>query len=144
MATRPPAKRHRASATLTLIGATSLLDDYFTAATIPVAVTPASVVQNQAVNAHVRKRYPGHVGIAVPAHARVTTTEGSFSGGGAQPGKTFWCERPTGTGPLRKSNARQFTYIGTWDDLKAFARANKTGTQFILRNHSGAKITVGT
>jgi hypothetical protein len=125
-----------------IIGATSLLDNYFAAASlVPESQSPAVVVI-EAVAAHTRKRYPGHVGHGVTAHARVTTTEVGKSGGGANPGEKFWCERPTGSGALRKSNAVQFSYIGTWKDLKAFARANITGANFILRNKSGRSVVI--
>ena len=142
MSTRPPSVRHIAGANLVIIGATSLLDNYFAAASlVPETQAPSQTVIEE-VASHTRRRYPGHVGHGVTAHARVTTTEVGRNGGGASPGEKFWCERPTGTGALRKSNAVQFSYIGTWKDLKAFARANIVGANFILRNKSGRSVVI--
>jgi hypothetical protein len=119
-----------------------LLDNYFAAASLVLESQSSPQPVIESVASHTRRRYPGHVGHSVTAHARVTSTEVGRSGGGASPGEKFWCERPTGTGALRKSNAVQFSYIGTWTDLKAFARANITGANFILRNKSGRSVVI--
>lgn len=142
MATRPAIVRHNAGPNLKIIGATSLLDNYFSSASlVPEAVGPPVLVI-EAVAQHTRKRYPGHQGHSVTAHARATTTEVGKAGGGASPGEKFWCERPTGTGALRKSNAVQFSYLGSWKDLKAFARTNIVGASFVLRNRSGRSVVI--
>jgi hypothetical protein len=142
MSTRPPSVRHIAGANLVIIGATSLLDNYFAAASlVPETLAPSQTVIEE-VASHTRRRYPGHVGYGVTAHARVTTTEVGRNGGGASPGERFWCERPTGSGALRKANAVQFSYIGSWKDLKAFARANITGASFVLRNKTGRSVVI--
>jgi hypothetical protein len=144
MATRPPIIRHQATSSLFLLGATSLLDNYFASASILPVSAVAPVARNEAVAQHTRRRYPGDVGHGVSAHARSTTTEVGRAGSPAQPGKRFWCERPSGEGPLRKSNAVQFSYLGSWKDLKAFARAQGIGANFILRNSSGRSVVIET
>ena len=137
-----PNIRHQAGTGLQLIGPTTLLDNYFQSGSFtPIAAdTPETVIEQ--VNSHVRKRYPGDVGVNVSAHARVKLVGGTEAGSNASPGKRFWCERPSGTGPLRKSNAVQFTYIGTWKALQTFARAHMTGANFILRNSSGESVLI--
>ena len=134
-----PNVRHQAGTNLQIIGPTSLLGDYFqnTSLTPIGAVAAETVIES--VNSHVRKRYPGDVGVNVSAHARVKLVGGTEAGSNASPGRRFWCERPTGVGPLRRTNAVQFAYIGTWKALRQFAQANKTGGNFILRNFSGEK-----
>ena len=134
-----PNIRHQAGANLQIIGPTSLLDDYFQNGSLtPIGAVAAATVL-EAVNSHVRRRYPGDIGTNVSAHARVKLVGGTKAGSNASPGKRFWCERPTGVGSLRKTNAVQFTYIGTWKALRQFAQANMAGANFILRNSSGEK-----
>lgn len=134
-----PNIRHFAGANLQIIGPTSLLDDYFQVGSLtPIAATTPEVV-TETVKAHVRKRYPGDSGINVPVHARTRLVGDTEAGSNASPGRRFWCERPTGVGSLRKSNAVQFTYIGTWKALREFAEANMAGASFTLRNYSGEK-----
>jgi len=94
------------------------------------------------VSQHRRKRYPGDPGAIVRQHDRTVGRERSSGGGGAMPGERFWCERPSGEGDARRSNARQFAYEGTWRSLKRFARAAGHGSPFILRNSSGKSIIV--
>lgn len=142
MATRPPIVRHQAGTGLQLLGATSLLDNFFQIgpSNVVAAVTPEVVIE--AVNSHVRKRYPGDVGVQVSAHARTKLIGGTEDGANALPGKRFWCERPSGTGALRRSNAVQFNYIGTWKALRTYAQANIAGANFILRNSSGESVLI--
>jgi len=137
-----PNIRHQAGTGLEIIGPTSYLDDYFQVGSLTPISATAPVVVTESVNSHVRKRYPGDIGTNVSAHARVKLVGGTESGSNASPGRRFWCERPSGTGPLRKSNAVQFTYIGTWKALREFAQANMAGANFTLRNFSGEKIEI--
>ena len=143
MTSRPPILRHTAGANLTLFGATSLLDNFFASSSFQVASSATPEVIIESVAQHTRRRYPGDNGHIVQSHARVTTDEVSEAGGGAKPGDSFWCERTEGgEGSPSTVVARQFAYTGTWKDLKAFARANVTGGNFRLRNHSGRSIIV--
>jgi hypothetical protein len=137
MATRPPIVRHQAGTGLQLLGATSLLDNYFNPSSFTAVSAITPTVETEAVASHSRKRYPGHAGYGVSAHSRSKLKGGTEPGSNALPGQRFWCERPTGQGLLRKSNAVQFAYIGTWKALQQFARSNIVGANFILRNHSG-------
>jgi hypothetical protein len=134
-----PNIRHQAGTDLQLIGPTSLLDNYFQIGSFTPIGAVAPELVTESVNSHVRKRYPGDIGTNVSAHARVKLVGGTEAGSGAEPGKRFWCERPTGSGPLRKSNAVQFSYIGTWKALRQYAQANMAGANFTLRNYSGEK-----
>ena len=139
MATRLPVVRHQAGPNLQILGATTALDNYFSAASlVPVASVPPTE-STLGVQKHTRKRYPGHAGYDVSAHDRTVQKGGTEAGSAAAPGKRFWCERPTGAGATRKTNAKQFSYIGSWKDLQAFARANNVGGNFTLRNCSGEK-----
>jgi hypothetical protein len=107
----------------------------------PVSIDPP-VLESRSVRTFRRKRYPGDPGHVVSEHSRSVLKERASGGGGAMPGERFWCERPTGNGDERRSNARQFTYEGSWSTLKEFARQAGAGNAFILRNHSGKSITV--
>jgi len=115
---------------------------FFNAASASLAAAQNPDDVNQQVSGHRRKRYPGDPGALVGSYVRTTSTEKASGGGGAMPGVRFWCERPTGEGEARRSNARQFTYEGTWLSLKNYARANGIGGPFILRNSSGKSIAV--
>lgn len=137
MSTRPPAQFHTEAVggrPLVLIGATSLLDDYFTGLTADAA--QAITTRTESVSSSTVNRWPGDPGFIRKSHQRVKSNEKDM-GGPALPGRRFWCERPTGTGDNRRSNARQFNYIGTWKDLKAFARSSNFGPRFKIRNSSG-------
>ena len=123
-------------------GPSAYLSAYFDASfwnelgsTAPTAVTTE-------VAGHSRRRYPGGPTSGVDPHER-TGLPPAPGGGGAKPGERFWCERTTGTGANRVTQARQFTYQGKWSDLRAFAEAAKTGLPFTLRNHSGRSDVIG-
>jgi hypothetical protein len=137
-----PNIRHQAGTGLQIIGPTTYLDNYFAAGSFTAISAVSPTVEEEAVGSHTRKRYPGHVGYGVSAHSRSKLKGGTEPGSNATPGQRFWCERPTGSGPLRKSNAVQFAYIGTWKALQQFARANVVGGNFTLRNFSGEKTII--
>jgi hypothetical protein len=137
-----PNIRHQAGTDLQIIGPTSYLDNYFQIGSFTPVAAVAPELVTESVNSHVRKRYPGDIGTNVSAHARVKLVGGTEDGSSATPGRRFWCERPSGTGPLRKSNAVQFTYIGTWKALRTFAQQNMAGANFILRNSSGESVEI--
>lgn len=137
MATRLPSKRHAAGGSLIFIGPTSKLNQFFvpTSLTLESATTPEVVASE--VKRHKRRRYPGDPGVDVEAHGRVSLRGGTKSGAGAQPGNPFYCERPVGTGGNAKVKVVKFSYIGTWSDLRTFAKTNVTGGNFVLRNSTG-------
>lgn len=145
MANRPPVIKHRAAdstgISLVIYGPTSLLTQYFSnqALEVVAAVTPSQ--NTSQVNLHGRRRFPGGPVSTVSPHNR-TGLPRSGSGGGAKPGNKFWCERIVDDGANDKVVARQFTYEGSWTDLKTFAQAARTGAAFKLRNHSGRAETV--
>ena len=127
---------------LFITGAGGYLNNYFTTNSMDVANESSSEQVTRVVGRHNRKRYPGDTGHAVREHNRRTDSQAAKGGGGAAPGERFWCERPTGEGENRRSNARQFIYEGNWNSLKLFARANGVGAPFTLRNASGKSILV--
>jgi hypothetical protein len=142
MATRPVSNRHAATATLTLIGPTTYLSQFFAASSLPLRASLPVTTKDQVVKFHVRRRGPGAPGSVVKQHSRSVSSERGVSGSQAKPGERFWCERPSGTGAARRSNARQFSYEGSWKDLKEFARLRRTGADFILRNSNGVSVTI--
>lgn len=125
---------------LTIYGDTNLLDDYIGG----LALTTGSgigVTRQESVNGHNRKRYPGDAGVQVGGHTR-TVIDVVLEPGVTLPGFRFWCERPTGTGENRRSNARQFNYVGNWGDLVSYATANAVGAPYTLRNSSGRSVRI--
>jgi len=142
MATRPPALFHTETVggrTVVLIGATSILDDFFTGLT-PDAAEEVTT-RTESVAASTVNRFPGDTGFNRAGHTRTKSNE-KTKGGPALPGRRFWCERPTGTGEERRSNAKQFNYLGSWKDLVALARASAFGPDFTLRNSSGRSVRI--
>jgi len=127
---------------LHITGAGNQLLAFFDSASMTPTSDQVPSDENYNVGQHRRKRFPGDTGHIVRQHVREVTNERASGGGGALKGERFWCERPTGEGDARRSNARQFTYEGTWSNLKRFARANATQSAFTLRNSSGKSITV--
>lgn len=109
----------------------------------PVAAVPRATATAN-VAGHRRKRYPGHVGVAVSPHARTYLKGSDAPGGGAVPGNKFWMERkvqpPGDVAPEVRGVA--FSYTGTWKALRAAVIANATGTAFKLRNSSGRSVVV--
>ena len=122
------------SNSVVLYGDSSKLDNFFDG--LAVAAEAPLTTSNQSVNGHSRKRYPGDPGFNVSGHSRerkVVPTKG----GNTLPGFRFWCERPTGTGANRRSNAVQFSYVGDWGSLVTLAQSAGKGANFVLRNSSG-------
>jgi hypothetical protein len=142
MTTRPASNRHAATAALTLIGPTSYLSQFFASSSLPLQSAAAVTTKAQTVRVHVRRRGPGAPGSVVKQHPRSVSSETGNAGSQAKPGERFWCERPSGTGAARRSNAKQFSYEGSWKDLKAFARLRRTGADYILRNSSGRSVVI--
>lgn len=99
------------------------------------------IIKTASVNGHSRKRYPGATPTSVDGHSR-TTKDRPTKGGKTLPGFRFWCERPSGQGANRRSNAVQFNYSGNWGDLVDFAMTVGAGAPFVLRNSSGRSILV--
>ena len=118
----------------TIYGDTSKLGSFFSG--LEVSGVMGITTSNQSVNGHSRKLYPGNAGFSVSGHNRVRKVIPT-KGGNTLPGFRFWCERPTGTGANRRSNAKQFNYTGDWGDLVLMAEALGTGENFYLRNSSG-------
>lgn len=127
---------------VTLIGNRSELEKYFSPGSLTLIAAIEGADGTATVKAHSRKRYPGGPTATVAGHSRRVSGLKAYGGGGALPGERFYCERPTGEGPSRKSNAQAFSYLGTWAELKRRARAARTGTTFTLRNKSGKAIEV--
>ena len=122
-----------------VIGDPDIMNDYINS--FEVMNLPGDQTIASSVAGHNRKRYPGDAGTSVDGHARTRKVVATL-GGNTRPGFRFWLERPTGEGVNRRSNARQFNYIGDWGDLVAIARAGRTGSDFILRNSSGRSVTI--
>jgi hypothetical protein len=141
--TLPPILRHTVSVNsneVQIFGRTNILDDYFSGIEPDELVTPNAT--QQSVNGHKRNRYPGDAGFNVGGHLRDRSNIPT-KGGNTLPGFRFWCERPTGTGNGRRSNARQFNYSGNWQDLVQFAEDNSFGSEYTLRNSSGRSVQIG-
>lgn len=141
--TLDPIYRHDATAngqTVEIWGRTDVLDQFFDGLEPAENETPNAQQQN--VNGHNRKRYPGDAGFNVGGHQRNRSFIAT-KGGNTLPGFRFWCERPTGIGTGRRSNARQFNYQGNWQDLVAYAEVNSFGSAYTLRNSSGRSVRIG-
>jgi hypothetical protein len=140
MATRPPVIEHKTSGgsvpAMRIWGATSYLHQFFTASSLVVSTSTNPVAKTSSVKQHTRIRYPGGPAVTVSQHDR-SFLPSSGGGGGAKPGNRFWCERSTGEGAAKVTTSRQFAYTGSWKNLKAWAKASRTGAVFVLRNSSG-------
>jgi hypothetical protein len=127
---------------VTLLGDRTELEKYFSAGSLTLIPAIEGQDGTATVRQHSRRRYPGGPGATVAGHDRRVSGLKAYGGGGALPGERFYCERPTGEGPLRRSNAQAFSYLGTWAELKRRARAARVGTTFTLRNKSGKAIEI--
>ena len=137
MAPRLPSKRHAAGASLIFIGPTSKLSQFFASTSFVVESATTPEIVESVVKRHKRRRYPGHAGVDVEQHGRVSLRGGTKRGAGAQPGNPFYCERSTGSGSSKKTTVTKFSYIGTWSDLRSFAATHATGAAYVLRNCTG-------
>jgi hypothetical protein len=88
----------------------------------------------QSVDGHPRRRYSGGPTSGVSGHLR-TRTKGGEGAKATLPGNNAWLERPPVV-PGESKRVEQFTYVGTFAQLKAFVRANAAGA-FVLRSPWG-------
>lgn len=127
---------------VTLIGNRAELEKYFSPGSLTFLPAVEGPDGSATVKTHARRRYPGGPAATVAGHSRRVSGLKAYGGGGALPGERFYCERPTGQGASRRSNAQAFSYLGSWAELKRRARASRTGLAFTLRNKSGKAIEV--
>jgi hypothetical protein len=146
MATRPPSvtiiPNQTLGLTLWIRGAETYLDSFFDPSFRQVQGYGTVSPVTSSVAGHSRRRFPGGPATGVDPHSR-TGLPPAPGGSAAKPGEKFWCERTTGTGANRVTRARQFTYQGSWSDLRAFAEEAQTGLPFTLRNNSGRSDVIG-
>jgi hypothetical protein len=122
------------AAIVTIYGKKPELDSYLVG--LAVAAAPAVSISNQSVNGHQRKRYPGGPSIAVTSHARRRVQERPKQDQ-TLPGSNAWIEKTTGTGASAVTTAEQFTFVGDFQDLKDYCKANAIGN-WVLRSPNGA------
>jgi len=96
---------------------------------------PAVVISNQNVRSHTRRRYPGGPAQSVDAHARSRVFEQARPEQ-TLPGQNAWLEQTTGGGPNATRRIEQFTFVGDFEDLKNYVKAEKNFA-CILRSPSG-------
>jgi hypothetical protein len=108
--------------------------------TITADTVPTVVVSNQSVNGHQRRRYPGGPLVAVASHARRRVIEQALPDQ-TLPGRNAWLERSTGSGASKVEYVEQITFVGNFQDLKDYCKANSV-VQFTLRSPNGAPFSI--
>lgn len=135
----PKAQRHSQASSLgpfKIWGDPTKLSVYFPDASLDELTAPAPI--NASVGGHTVRRYPGDPNPFTRGGHDRTTYPGVKKPNGTTPGERFWCEIRVsdGLGGF-KTQASQFTYQGTFSQLKAAAIATNT-IPYVLRNRSGA------
>jgi hypothetical protein len=87
------------------------------------------------------RQYPGDPSSFSRSGASVTMTRDVSGSNRSTPGKRFWIETPEGGAFGDARRVVQFTYQGTWTQLKAFFRTAPVGA-FRLRNATGSFIEI--
>jgi len=105
-------------------GDTDFLRKFVSAATAS-AATNASPV-SRSVKAHRRTRYPGDAGYPVKEGSRNALNKVPSKGGGSLPGRSFKMAVVREDGSPDPANTHQFTYQGSFTNLKANVDASST------------------
>jgi hypothetical protein len=114
---------------------TTALKKFFASATKLTSSPGAS--KTVSIKGHTYRQYPGDPTPLSRGNGSKQVYPERWLSNGTTPGTVFWCETTTtdGTGKPKKVRS-QFTYQGSFGDLKAAARAQTT-VPFVLRNASG-------
>lgn len=115
-------------------GDTDFLKKFLPAVAARAATVAASQTKN--VKAHRRSLYPGDPGFAVSASSRTSLNKVPSKGGGSLPGRSFRLARLRGDGSPDPDATHQFTYQGSFTNLRANIDAGSTAP-LILYSHTG-------
>jgi hypothetical protein len=145
MADRPAILKHTGNeeldAPLFVYGATAYLAMFFSANALEVTALTTPTPRTASVDSYSRRRYPGGKSTTVDSHSRLTRVGDTESGGGAKPGQRFWCEYDYIANGVAKKKTYQFSYLGTWRDLRALA-SQFPARSYTLRNYSGEQVNI--
>jgi hypothetical protein len=119
------------------------LKTFFPSAT-PISSAPGTV-KTVSVAGHSARQYPGDTSRISRSGGERQVYPERWLSNNTTPGTVFWCETTT-TGPDGKpvKKRKQFTYQGSFGELKAAARQTNPPTPWVLRNASGAAYQIGT
>lgn len=99
------------------------------------------VDRTMAVKSHVRRQYPGDTTPINRGPSSRTVLIGGATTSRTTPGKAFWCEVTTGTGPSAVTKATQFTVVGPFSRVLEMALLDAgTGAgpvKWVLRSPGG-------
>lgn len=124
---------------VTIWGKTGELNDWFPS--IAPDILGGGVIKTSTRRGSSVERYPGDQNPFNRSGGAVTAFVEKLQSNNSTPGRRFWLEKTTGSGPLRRRVVRQFTYQGTWAGLRDFAREN-VNQDAVLRNSSGAWVAI--
>jgi hypothetical protein len=105
-------------------GDTDFLRKFVSAATASAATNASAVTRN--VKAHRRTRYPGDAGYPVKEGERKALNKVPSKGGGSLPGRSFRMALAKTDGSPDPDNTHQFTYQGSFTNLRANIDAGST------------------
>lgn len=99
----------------------------------------AETITNVSYSGHRVTRFPGDPGYNRSGGSRRRSSLRMKDGSPATPGKPFYCEVTTGSGPTKETDVTRFTYTGDWITLRKYFEENATKA-FVLRRESGRSI----
>jgi hypothetical protein len=102
--------------------------------TVAAAVAPTVITYTR--SGHSARQYPGDTSPVGRGESSPSRLQGTPSRKGVLPGRPFWLETSTGTGNEKETTVRQFTFTGTFLDLRAAVVAGAKGN-FVLRSPGG-------
>ena len=142
MATRPRPVKHvlgLASNGHAIWGDPAKVKTFFPDLTPATDVDPVDRTMN--VKGHVRRQYPGDATPINRGPSSRTVLIGGATTARTTPGRAFWCEVTTGTGPTAVTKATQFTVVGPFSRvLEEALLAAGTGAgaaKWVLRSPGG-------
>lgn len=143
MTTRQPLAAHTVTFDgkfFTLWGTTTKLKHYFPTLTVDDAVDPAIVTRQR--KGHRRRAYPGDINPVTVTGGPVRVMADGPELRQVTPGRVFTCEKTLVVGPPKQISVSQFTLVGSFSLLHAYAMVNAP-FDYVLRspNGIGKKIT---
>lgn len=100
----------------------------------------AGVAVTSTVKQHTRRRYPGDPGVTVTGHSRTRNDEKPLPKL-TLPGNNAWIEYETTVGLETVTRSEQFTFTGSFTDLKDWVRS-QAAQAFVLRSPWGEPFDV--
>lgn len=94
---------------------------------------------NVSYSGHRVTRYPGDPGYNRSGGSRRKSSLYMKDGSPTTPGRPFYCEVTTGSGPTKETDVTRFTYTGDWITLRNYFE-NNAEKAFVLRRESGRSI----